>query len=400
MHDWRSARLGDVALVNPMERLARGVDAPFIEMASVAGGLGGVRRVDVKPATGGARFRAGDTLVARITPCLENGKIARVPSLGDGVVGFGSTEFIVLRGDGKNTDSSFLSQFARWRAFRDHAEANLIGSSGRQRVSAEVLGNFIFDLPPLSEQQRIAGVLGAFDDLIETNLSIVTSIDRLGQTVAAETGRRIPDRAPLSEACAVIESGRRPKGGVKGIASGVPSIGAESVKGLGPFDFENTKFVPSAFAEGMRRGVVQDMDVLVYKDGGKPGEFYPHVSIVGCGYPYERMVINEHVFRVRGNPPLSQGFLYFWLSTPEMMARMKQAGSRTAAIPGMNGTNFGELPVPGADVPRSATEALDDLAAAALHLLSECRDLARQRDELLPLLMSGKVRVAELEGVA
>jgi len=256
--------------------------------------------------------------------------------------------------------------------------------------------------PNPEEQRRIAGVLEAFDDLIETNLNTVASIDDLGRVLAETLGQESGTWVPLAEACTAIESGRRPKGGVKGVHQGVPSLGAESVKGLRPFDFSKTKFVPEVFAEGMTRGVLQDMDVLIYKDGGKPGEFFPHALIVGCGYPFSAMVINEHVFRVRADNPLRQGFLYFWLSTDEMMSRMQEAGSRTAAIPGMNLANFGALPVPIPDpeVCAHMMPVLDELATGALTLLAECRDLSAHRDELLPLLMSGKVRVSEVEGVA
>lgn len=255
------------------------------------------------------------------------------------------------------------------------------------------------DVPPLEEQKRIAGVLGAFDDLIETNREIVRRIDRLGRTVVEPftSAKHEESATTLAQACDVIESGRRPKGGVKGIIAGVPSLGAEFINGLAEFAFAKTKFVPTDFADHMRRGVLTDLDVLVYKDGGKPGEFFPDVSVVGNGYPFERMVINEHVFRLRGSETLGQGYLYFWLSTEKMMGLMKEAGSRTAAIPGMNSTNFGQLPVAVPDLSwRSAhMHALDSLIATALALLAENRDLAHQRDELLPLLMSGKVRVRE-----
>lgn len=390
-------------MVNPPERIARGTEASFIDMASVASDCGGVQQVSIKLFTGGgARFRSGDTLVARITPCLENGKIALVPHL-ETDVGFGSTEFVVLRGDGISTDSRFVRYLAMTSGFRDHAEQNLIGSSGRQRVSADVIGRYAFPLPPLEEQERIAGVLGAFDDLIETNRETVRRLDRLGRVVVDSfaTANRAAPTVTLAEACDVIESGRRPKGGVKGITSGVPSLGAEFINGLTEFAFDKTKFVPVEFAAQMRRGVIADLDVLVYKDGGKPGEFFPDVSVVGNGYPFDHMVINEHVFRVRGSEVFGQGFLYFWLSTDMMMGLMKEAGSRTAAIPGMNSTNFGQLPIvlPDAEWRSESMEALDQLLVGALSLLCENRDLARKRDELLPLLMSGKVRVRDVEAV-
>ncbi|MFV1918152.1 restriction endonuclease subunit S [Sphingomonas sp. MJ1 (PH-R8)] len=155
----------------------------------------------------------------------------------------------------------------------------------------------------------------------------------------------------LGELLDVLETGSRPAGGVKEFNSGMPSIGAESIIGLGKFDYAKTKFVPVSFFEKMRRGHIQDMDVLVYKDGGKPGQFEPHISIFGAGFPYEQASINEHVYRARVKPPLTQAFLYFWLTTPLMMEEMRRRGTGVA-IPGLNSTAVKELPiiVPPSDV--------------------------------------------------
>jgi type I restriction enzyme S subunit len=83
----------------------------------------------------------------------------------------------------------------------------------------------------------------------------------------------------LDKTLAVLETGGRPKGGVGGITSGVPSIGAESIVGIGHFDFGKTKFVPVEFFESMKKGHVESHDVLLYKDGGRPGEYEPHIRI-------------------------------------------------------------------------------------------------------------------------
>ena len=297
--------------------------------------------------------------------------------------------------DPREADAQFL--FYNLMHHRHRITALALGAA-QQNLNAGQIKSYSLPFPSVSEQQRIAGVLGAFDDLIETNLRSVQALERLGDILLplASAGG---ESEQLDEACTTIESGRRPKGGVKGITSGVPSIGAEFIKGLTPFAFAKTKFVPRDFAATMRRGVLHDMDVLVYKDGGKPGEFFPDVSAVGKGYPFDEMVINEHVFRVRARPEIGQGYLYFWLHSPAMMQAMKETGSRTAAIPGLNASNFGALPI---RVPRSDAESLrirlDKILETCLELLAESRDLNRQRDELLPLLMSGKVRVSEVEG--
>ncbi len=142
----------------------------------------------------------------------------------------------------------------------------------------------------------------------------------------------------------VLETGSRPAGGVKGIETGVPSIGAESIVGLGKFDYTKVKYVSGEFFKSMKRGHIMAFDVLLYKDGGKPGQFEPHVSVFGCGFPFETLCINEHVYRLRARPPLTQGFLYFWLTTPLLMEEMRRRGTGVA-IPGLNSTAVRELPI-------------------------------------------------------
>ncbi len=116
--------------------------------------------------SGGARFENEDTLFARITPCLENGKISQVKGLKNGV-GFGSTEFYVFRGKENVSDSNFVFYLSRWSEVRDFAEMNFDGTSGRQRVPKDCFNNLKLNLPPLPEQQAIAEVLSSLDDKID-----------------------------------------------------------------------------------------------------------------------------------------------------------------------------------------------------------------------------------------
>ena len=127
---------------------------------------------ELAPYTGGAKFRNGDTVMARITPCLENGKTAMVSILDDNEVGFGSTEYIVLRNKNGLKDSRFVYYFATNPWFRDIAIKSMVGSSGRQRVQQSVLENLTVSIPSLPTQQRIANILGSLDNKIELNRRI------------------------------------------------------------------------------------------------------------------------------------------------------------------------------------------------------------------------------------
>jgi type I restriction enzyme S subunit len=141
-----------------------------------------------------------------------------------------------------------------------------------------------------------------------------------------------------------IETGGRPEGGVKEIRSGIPSVGAENIIGVGRYDFDSTKYVPNDYFQSMKRGRLENYDVLLYKDGGKPGQFEPHISLFGDGFPYKIMCINEHVYRLRTREPISQFYLYFWLSSPLVMEEMRRRGTGVA-IPSLNSTSVKELPL-------------------------------------------------------
>jgi type I restriction enzyme S subunit len=129
-----------------------------------------IERVETREYTGsGMRFRNGDTLIARITPCLENGKTAFVSELKAGEIGHGSTEYIVLSGKGDESDSLFGYYLVRTPEFRLYAISHMEGTSGRQRVPASAVQKYPIALPPLTEQRAIAHILGTLDDKIELN---------------------------------------------------------------------------------------------------------------------------------------------------------------------------------------------------------------------------------------
>ena len=135
---------------------------------------------------GGSKFRNGDTLFARITPCLENGKIAQVSFLDDNEVGFGSTEFIVLREKENITLNDYIYYLFINDKIKNIAIKSMTGTSGRQRVQEDVLKYTIVNLPPLAEQKRIASILSSFDDKIELNNKTNKILEEMAQTIFEE----------------------------------------------------------------------------------------------------------------------------------------------------------------------------------------------------------------------
>ena len=137
--------LNTIAELNPKRQIAKGVSARYIDMSQLSTSGAFPSGWEMKPYNGGMRFSNGDTIMARITPCLENGKTAFIDFLDSSEVAFGSTEYIVLSSRGVYP-SEFFYCLARYPSFVDYAVANMNGSSGRQRVSAETLSNYYVPL--------------------------------------------------------------------------------------------------------------------------------------------------------------------------------------------------------------------------------------------------------------
>jgi type I restriction enzyme S subunit len=144
---WGLAHLTNVIDVNPTRQLRRGESAPYLDMANMPTSGHAARDVVSRPFASGTRFINGDTLVARITPCLENGKTAFVDFLQRGEVGWGSTEFIVLRPN-QPLPEEYAYCLARSERFREFAIKSMTGTSGRQRVPADSLEHFVVASPP------------------------------------------------------------------------------------------------------------------------------------------------------------------------------------------------------------------------------------------------------------
>ena len=159
--------------------------------------------------------------------------------------------------------------------------------------------------------------------------------------------------------------------------------------------------IPADFADSMRRGRLVEGDVLVYKDGGKPGNFIPHVSAFGYGFPVMTAVINEHVYRVRASEGISQAVLYWVLRSPWLDDEMRKRGTGVA-IPGLNSSNFRDLPFPSLGRAELAllNEQLSPMFERILRLGVENSRIGTLRDQLIPELISGRTRVPVVEELA
>lgn len=201
--DWKWVRLGSVCEVNPSKPDLKGLNedrsTAFIPMAAVSDDSGTVMEVQERPlrkvSRGYTYFGSGDVLFAKITPCMENGKSAIVPNLSGGL-GFGSTEFFVLRPIRNIIETELLHAFLRSPWFRAIAKGAMTGAVGQQRVPKAFLESYPYPLAPLSEQKEIVSVLGrhlesyqSAQSLLNESLKILRELR--SSTVSASLAGRI-----------------------------------------------------------------------------------------------------------------------------------------------------------------------------------------------------------------
>lgn len=179
---WTIKCVSEVISINPKVSLAKNSIVKFVDMKALPTTGYSIEEVIEKPFTGGMKFKQDDVLLARITPCLQNGKTGIVDFLSDNEAGFGSTEFIILRGN-KNIHYSYIACLARHEKFRQHVMQSMVGSSGRQRVQNGCFDNYQIAVPSIEVMNSFASlVLPSFKKL-KQNTSESISLTRLRDTL-------------------------------------------------------------------------------------------------------------------------------------------------------------------------------------------------------------------------
>ncbi len=181
---WRDLTFSEAVFINPPVRLERGCHYPFVDMGAVSPGFRYAYANEERKFSGsGSRFQHGDVLMARITPCLENGKIARFCASESSQVAHGSTEFIVIRGRPSVTHTDFAYYLTLWGEVRGYAISHMTGTSGRQRVPTDSFDHLTVPIPPLPEQRAIAHILGTLDDKIELNRRMSETLEQMARAL-------------------------------------------------------------------------------------------------------------------------------------------------------------------------------------------------------------------------
>ena len=177
--EWKSILAKDFIEFNPKITLKKGTIAKKVAMDKVLPYTKYINEFEYANYTGGSKFQNGDTIMARITPCLENGKTAFVDFLDENEIGFGSTEFIVLRERKGISDAQYIYYLSISPQFRKIAINSMVGSSGRQRVQQSVLDELELFVPDINEQRKIANILNKIDEKIRINNRINDNLEKL-----------------------------------------------------------------------------------------------------------------------------------------------------------------------------------------------------------------------------
>lgn len=417
--EWLKASVGRLADVNPRYRVKKGKDYPFIEMAAVAENFGGILSMDRRMLEGSglSRFRVGDTLFAKITPCPENGKVAFVCQLPDDV-GLGSTEFIVLS-PRPGTDPRFLYHLACSHAVRGRAAARMEGSTGRQRVPEEVFTKrLLVPIPDTPEQAAIARILDAVDTALERTRAAVERARAMRASIIADLLRhgvgedgKVRRDAGVPGAFVVTSLGRIPS------AWRLSTVGRE-------FDLQNgftlnaerrARFRRRRYLRvaNVQRDALSLADVQELEAGD--GEVAPRVlapddllvveghadrmEIGRCARVTEAaagMTFQNHLFRLRTKGLVVPTFACLWLNSAYAQ---RFWNARCATSSGLNTINQRTLkrlivPVPSESEQRSIASIVAHQRQHLDTLVTKQLNIEALKKSLMYDLLTGRVRVS------
>jgi len=386
--EWITQRLSEIVDFNPRESLPKGGLAKKIPMDALQPYCRDIPTYEVTEFNGGTKFRNGDTIMARITPCLENGKTAQVNILGNDEIGFGSTEFIVFRAKKGISDPDYIYYLVSSPLVRDPSIKSMVGSSGRQRVQTDVVQGLQVPVPPLEEQRKIAGILRTLDDKIKLNTEINKNLEEQAKTVfekeflardhvpAGWTRGSLVDIADYLNGLAMQKY--RPAAGEQGL----PVLKIKELR-QGSCD-SNSELCSSSIKKDY---IIHDGDVIFSWSGSLLVDFWCGGT---CG-------LNQHLFKITSKK-YDKWFYYAWTNSYLQ---------KFAAIAADMATTMGhikreELAKAEVLIPNNCDyERIGNLLSPIYALIIsnriENRRLASLRDGLLPQLMAGTLDVTDIE---
>ena len=383
-----SAHLFKYIDINPKELLAQGTLAKKISIDKLQPFCRDVPEYEIAKFSGGTRFRNGDTIMARITPCLENGKTAMVNILEPGEVGFGSTEFIVFRAKEGYTDPNFVYYLVKSSFVRDPAIKSMVGSSGRQRVQTDVVQNLIVPFPSLLEQRKIASILKSLDDKIALNTAINDNLEQQAQAIFRRE---------------VLRNGKLPPNWTTGSLLDIADyLNGLAMQKFRPIDGE--RGLPVLKIKELRQGFC-DYSSELCSPNIKP-EFIVHDGDVIFSWSGSLLVdlwcggtcgLNQHLFKVTSDK-YPKWFYYAW--TAHHLARFVAIAADKATTMGhikREDLAKAEVIIPDTTSMERIGGVLELIYDLIINQRIENRKLSMLRDSLLPKLMSGELDVSAIE---
>lgn len=387
MAEWFEKRLDEIAEFNPRELLKKGSISKKISMDKLQPFCRDVPGFELEPYSGGTKFRNGDTIMARITPCLENGKTAKISVLETGEVGFGSTEYIVFRAkDG--CDPDFLYYLVTSPIVREPAIKSMVGSSGRQRVQTDVLQKLLVKVPDLEAQKAISEILKSLDDKINANRKINDNLEQQAQAVFRQE---------------LLQNGELPPNWTTGSLLDI----ADYLNGLAMQKFrpvDGERGLPVLKIKELRQGFC-DYSSELCSPNIKP-EFIVHDGDVIFSWSGSLLVdlwcggtcgLNQHLFKVT-SVKYPKWFYYTW--TAHHLARFVAIAADKATTMGhikREDLAKAEVIIPDVASMERIGGVLQPIYDLVINQRIENRKLSMLRDSLLPKLMSGELDVSAVE---
>ena len=393
--EWIKKKLSDIADFNPRETIKKGAIAKKIPMDVLRTFYRDIPYYVEECFSGGTKFRNGDTIMARITPCLENGKTAQVSILNDGEVGFGSTEYIVFRAKEGIADKDYLYYLVCSPEVREPAIKSMVGSSGRQRVQADVVKNLQIEVPPLVEQRKFGSFLKSFDDKIALNDKINKNL--LEQALAiykdwfcdyALSDGTLPENWKITTIDAISSLVTR------GIAPKYDDSSDQIVlnqKCIRDHTIDISlarRHLPKKINEKW----ISKGDLLINSTGtGTLGR------VAQVWFEANNMTVDSHVTIVRPKDSILQSYIGFWGLSHESEIEAQHTGSTGQTELPRDRVKAMELPLPDEDTLSKFNELVIPMTSTVISNQEENARLSQLRDALLPKLMSGELDVSDID---
>ena len=397
MSEWKKVKFLDVISLNPRISLEKGVEYPFVEMSNaVPGARRPEKDVYQKYSGGGAKFEEGDTVVARIEPCLQNGKGFQCSYK----KGFGSTEFLVFRPMNiKEMDYNFLYYYMGQQSIREAMAKTMVGASGRQRVNNAVFNDLQIHLPPLSIQQDIATILSRYDSLIENYQKQIKLLEEAAQRLYKEwfVDLHFPGHENTKTVDGVPEGWEKKKIGdvVKTTSGGTPSrsnsnyysgniMWVKTKELMDGFIFDTEEKITQEAINKSSAKIVPEASILLAMYGATIGKLGIASKELSCNQACCVLLLSK-------DNPL-RWYLFNWLLLNREFLISQGKG---AAQPNLSQDMIRkfELVVPDDNTLLSYHRLVNVLYMKIKPLQSQISLLTEARDRLLPKLMSGEIAV-------